>query len=119
MANAAKRILAVDDDFEDLQTIKAVLEKEGYKIVAATNGAQALDMLRSDGFNLILIDIRMPTLSGYDLLSLLREKLNHDVPMIFVTIVPEKEVEMEEVDGFVQKPFKPETLLKVVKKLAK
>jgi two-component system response regulator ResD len=115
----AKRILVIDDDFEDLTTIKNVLESANYRVVGATNGAQGLDILKKDGFDLILIDIQMPTLSGYDLLRLLREKLNHKVKMIYVTIVPKTDVDLDGIDGFVQKPFSPQTLLKEIKRLIK
>ena len=113
----AKKILIVDDEQEDLSTMTGLLEKEGYKITTASDGAKALDALTGNGFDLILIDIRMPTLSGYDLLRLLREKVNHKVKMIYCSIIPEKEVSMEDIDGFIQKPFSPESFLEVVKKV--
>lgn len=114
-----KRILVVDDDFEDLTAIKDVLNKTGYEIVTATNGAQALDSLKNNKFDLVCIDIQMPTLSGYDLLKLMRERLNHKTPMIYITIVPRKEVDLDDIDGFVQKPFSPDSLIKEVKKVLK
>jgi len=114
-----KRILVVDDDAEDLNTIKSVLETQKYSVVTCDNGAKAFDILKKDGFALIIIDIKMPTLSGYDLLRLLREKLNHDVKMIYVTIVPKKEVDLDDIDGFVQKPFSPGSLIKEVKRVLK
>tara|TARA_Y100000310_G_C20403097_1_gene678346 strand:+ start:384 stop:731 length:348 start_codon:yes stop_codon:yes gene_type:complete len=112
-----KKVLIVDDDKEDLETMKSVLEKEGCEVITATNGAEALETLKDDGIQLILIDVKMPTLSGYDLLRLLRERLNHKVKMIYVSIVPEQEVDMDDIDGFVQKPFTPETLMEKVKKV--
>lgn len=111
----AKEILIVDDIFDDLQSMKSILEKEGYKVESATNGAQALDALTSNNFALVLIDIRMPTVSGYDLLRLLRERLNRKVKMIYVSIVPEQEVIMDQIDGFIQKPFSPESFIAKVK----
>ena len=108
--------MIVDDDTEDLETMRALLEKEGHEVVSCTDGAQALDNLTEDGFDLILIDIQMPTLTGYDLLRLAREKVNHGVKMIYVTIVPEKEVRMEDTDGFIQKPFSPEGFMEIVNK---
>ena len=110
----AKKILIIDDDMEDLDTMKDVLEKGGYSVVTANNGAEALDLLKGDGIQLILIDVQMPTLSGYDLLRLLRERLNHKVKMIYVSIIPENEVDMDDIDGFVQKPFDPEGLMSKV-----
>ena len=113
----AKKILAVDDIFDDLDSIRKILQKEGYEVTTATNGAQALDLLTGNGFDLILIDIKMPTLSGFDLLRLLRERLNHKAKMVYVSIVPEKDVAMDDVDGFIQKPFSPETFIKKVKEV--
>jgi CheY-like chemotaxis protein len=115
----SKKILIIDDDIEDLETMGNVLKTKGYETSNCSNGADALDKLKDNNPDLILIDIKMPTLSGYDLLRLLREKLNHKVKMVFISIVPEKEVNMEDIDGFVQKPFSPESLLKKVEEALK
>ena len=111
----AKKILIVDDDADILETMKEVLGKQGYETEIATNGAQALDSLSISKPDLILIDIRMPTLSGYDLLRLLRERLNHGAKMAYVTVVPKQEVDLTDVDGFIQKPFSPKEFIKKVK----
>ena len=115
----ARKILVVDDNFDDLSTMKALLEKSNYEVVPATNGARAIDLLKGNGFDLILLDIQMPTLSGYDLLRLLKERLGGKVKMAYVSIVPKKEVDMSGVDGFVQKPFSPSSLLSEVKRVLK
>ena len=112
-----KNILMVDDEFDDLETMKNILSGEGYAVKTATNGAQALDLLTGNGFDLVLLDIRMPTLSGYDLLRLLRERLNHKAKMIYISIVPKGDVDMDDADGFVQKPFSPKKLIAEVKKI--
>ena len=107
----ARKILVIDDDKEDSDLMKQVLEGAGHEVVVASDGSQAMDDLKGDGFDMLLIDIKMPTLSGYDLLRLMRERLNHKVKMIYVSIVPEQEVDMMDIDGFVQKPFSSESLL--------
>ena len=112
-----KQILIVDDEPADLETMKTLLEKTGYQVTVVDNGTKALELLTTNGFDLILIDIKMPGLSGYDLLRLLREKINHDAKMVYVSIVPEKEVNLADSDGFIQKPFSPESFLKIVKKV--
>ncbi len=114
-----KKILIIDDDLNDLETMKMVLQKEKYSIETADNGSDALDMIKSNKPDLILMDIKMPTLSGYDLLRLLRERLNHHVKMIYVSIIPKKDVDLSDIDGFVQKPFMPVGLIKEVKKVLK
>ncbi|MBD3355121.1 response regulator [Candidatus Woesearchaeota archaeon] len=116
MTKNKKHILVVDDESEDLDTMKTILEKEGYEVTAVSDGTDALDKLTGNGFDIILMDIRMPELSGYELLRMLREKINHHAKMLYVSIVPEKEIDMTDADGFIQKPFSPESLLKAVKK---
>lgn len=112
-----KKILIVDDDLNDLETMKMVLEKEKYDVKTADNGADALDLIRNDRPDLILIDIKMPTLSGYDLLRLLRERLNHHVKIAYVSIVLKSDVDLTDIEGFIQKPFMPAGLTKEVKKI--
>ena len=115
----AKKILIIDDDLNDLETMRLVLEKDKYDVQTADNGADALDIVMKDKPDAILIDIKMPTLSGYDLLRLLRERLNHKVKMLYVSAVPRKDVDLEDIDGFIQKPFMPASLIKEVKKVLK
>ncbi len=112
----AKKILIIDDDQDDIISMSSILKKEGYNVVTEEDGTKALEIVKGNGFNLILIDIKMPSLSGYSLLRLIREKINHDAKMLYVSIIPEKEVHMEDIDGFIQKPFSPSSLLKEVKK---
>lgn len=114
-----KNILIIDDDVNDLETMALVLKKEKYCIETADNGADALDIIKKNRPDAILLDIKMPTLSGYDLLRLLRERLNHKVKMIYVSIVPKQDVDLTDIDGFVQKPFMPSVLIKEVKKVLK
>lgn len=109
-----KKILVVDDEFEELEQIKEILQKE-FEVTIATNGAQAMDYIDSNEFNLFLVDIKMPALSGYDLARLIKEKKQGSTKIIFVSIVSRKEVDLTEVDGFIQKPISSELLLNEVK----
>jgi CheY-like chemotaxis protein len=111
------KILIVDDVFDDLDYMKEILEKEDYIVSIATNGSQAIDLLDKKPFNLVIIDIKMPTLTGYDLLRILRDKFDGKMKLIYSTIVPKRQVDLTDVDGFIQKPFSDEKLLKEVKKV--
>jgi len=112
-----KTVLIVDDKADDLESMNQILTKEGYKVVTSSNGTEALEKLGKNDVDLILMDILMPTLSGYDLLRILREKVSHSIPVVFVSITPEKEVDMSNVDGFVQKPFNPSSLVSEINKV--
>jgi CheY-like chemotaxis protein len=111
-----KKIMVVDDRPDDLQSMNQILSKAGYDIITANDGSEALKKLETTHVDLMLIDIMMPNLSGLDLLRLLRERLNHNISVVFVSIKPEKEVDVTSVDGFVQKPFTPQTLISTINK---
>ncbi len=106
----------VDDVPRNLQVLGNILSKEGYKISAALNGEQALKILQKAKPDLILLDIMMPGLSGYDVLKKIREDENvRDIPVIFLTAKTEKEdiiqgIEMGAMD-YVTKPFNSTELL--------
>ena len=108
------KVLIVDDNAEDLEKMKSLVESAGHEVVTASDGASALDALNEGGFDGILIDIKMPTLSGYDLLRLMREKVNGKIKLAYVSIVPKDEVDMDGIDGFIQKPFSDGEFLKKV-----
>lgn len=81
------KILVVDDREDNLMSIESILQQDGYQIVKATSGRQALKVLLSQiDFALILMDVQMPNLNGFETASLIyeREKLRH-IPIIFVT----------------------------------
>ena len=106
-----KNILVIDDDFDDLETMKTILKKEGFEVKATTNSADAMGLLTVNNFDLILINIRMSTLTGYELLTTVKEKLNNNPKIVYVSNVSEQEVILEDADGFIQKPFLPETFI--------
>lgn len=112
-------ILVVDDSFEDLQAMKVMLEKEGFSVLTATNGAQAMDALDGLSFEAILVDVKIPTLSGYDVIRLLKERLEKKTKLLFVSIVPKKDVDTTFVDGFIQKPFDGRRFMGELKRVLK
>jgi len=110
-----KRALVVDDDLNDLRIMKTILEEEGFDVFAAGDGEQALALVKGETFALILLDIRMPGLTGYELARMLRHKFDGSSKIIFVSVVPRDEADVAGVDAFVQKPFSRETLMAKVK----
>jgi len=77
-------ILVVDDELSMREFLKILLEKEGYRILTAANGAEALDIAEQNTIDLVVSDIRMPGISGLELLAALKEK-NADLPVIMIT----------------------------------
>ncbi len=113
-----KNILIVDDRLDDLESMKKILEKENYLVVAVTNETEVLEKIAEKVFDLIILDIIMPH-SGYDLLKTLKKKLGHKSKIAYISIVPKQDVKMDGADGFIQKPFSNEDFITNVRSLLK
>lgn len=101
------RVMAIDDEVEVLRLLKNILEEEGYDFVGATSGDAAFSLLRERQPDLIILDIMMPGLDGFQVLELIRR--NSDVPVIMLTGRGEMTALRDSVeigaDDFVRKPF--------------
>ena len=78
------KILVVDDEQSMRDFLKILLVKDGHDVLTAKNGDQALSLLEKHTFDLVISDIRMPGMSGLDLLEAIREQFG-DVPVIMIT----------------------------------
>jgi len=99
-----RKVLIVDDEKGVLITMKNILENRGYEVSTSFDEEIALGMARKIKFDLIILDIMMPV-SGYDVLKAMKTEAIGAPKIMFVSIVPVAEVNLEHVDGFIQKPF--------------
>lgn len=117
----AKKILLVDDELDILELTKIRLKKTGCKIVTATSGEEALNWLKKNTPDLILLDLVLPEIQGEEVCLRIRSdnRLKH-IPIIVFTAKGEKmakEAEQFCADDYILKPFEPEELLSKIKKL--
>ncbi len=106
----AGRVLAVDDEPINLAVLARQLGNEGFEVVKASNGPEAIEKLKSESFDIVLLDVMMPRMSGYDVCRVVRRELGlADLPVVLVTA---KTQEQDLVDGFdcgandyIRKPF--------------
>ncbi|HET9988405.1 MAG TPA: diguanylate cyclase [Kofleriaceae bacterium] len=108
-------VLLVDDRPENLLALEAVLEPLGQRLVQARSGSAALHAVLAEQFAVILMDIRMPDLDGFETLALLRtRKRSRHIPIIFLTGYAEQEDQLRSYASgavdILQKPFDPSTL---------
>src|SRR5476651_1953645 len=117
LGNPMPTIALVDDDRNILTSVSIALEGEGYRVQTYTDGASALDGLKTNPPDLAIFDIKMPRMDGMELLRRLRQK--SDLPVIFLT---SKDEEIDELfglkmgaDDFIRKPFSQRLLVERVK----
>jgi DNA-binding response OmpR family regulator len=113
-------VLIVDDDEVIRSLLRLTLPDEGYDLVEAEDGDQALQITDADQPALVLLDWRMPGISGKDVLTALKQR-HPDVPVIVLTAEPEANVRAQAeslgADVFISKPFSPLQLLATVERL--
>lgn len=113
-------ILMVDDNPKNLQLLGSTLRNEGYQIEFATNGTGALSWVEKKIFDLILLDIMMPGMNGYEVCTEIRTKQNYsDTPIIFITAKTDKESLLQGFasgsQDYITKPFDSAELLARIK----
>ena len=113
------RLLWVDDEIELLRAHIIFLEKKGYEVVKASNGADAIDLFSQESFDLILLDEHMPGLSGLETLSRIKQ-IEPSIPIVMVTKSEEEDI-MEQAIGsqiadYLIKPVNPNQILLTLKK---
>jgi DNA-binding response OmpR family regulator len=116
---AKKKILAVDDDATALGALRQILIQKGYDVSTAANGHDALKTLAAGSFDLVILDVSMPGLSGYDVCRRIRaEEKTRDLPVIFLTakgmLVDMTEGEGAGSDLYLVKPVLATKLLNMV-----
>jgi two-component system response regulator VicR len=125
----ARKILLADDDPDVVDVLSILLEDEGYEMVAAKDGAEALEKMESENPDLIILDLLMPRVDGFAVLKKMRDPENErwsEIPVIILTSV-RKEVsnrryELEtgqqmNFDAYLEKPVDQDELLEIVASL--
>lgn len=115
----AKRILIVDDDELVLIALRELLRPAGYVVETVSSGYQALEKLDKDNFDLLILDIIMPEMDGFELCRRIREKESYrDVPIVFLTAKSREEDRKKGMEAganlFLSKPISPQKLLDLI-----
>lgn len=119
-----KTILAVDDSVTMLETISITLEKEGFSVVRAKDGVEALQKLQNGGkFNVIITDVNMPNMDGITLTREIKKIAAYKFTPVIVLTTESHGGKKEEgknagATGWIVKPFKPEQLVAVIRKVS-
>jgi DNA-binding response OmpR family regulator len=124
-----KKILIVDDDPDIVTAIGAVLEARGYEVISAGDGEEGLAKLRSDGPDLMILDLMMPKMDGYSVCMQLKDPRwakYANIPILILSSIKEeasrRRYELEtgvamDVDDYVEKPIDPAILLERMEKI--
>jgi len=109
---SGKRVLVVDDDVKTVELVKLYLNRDGYRVLTAYDGNEALKFARENQPELIVLDLMLPGISGLDICRILRQE--SDVPIIILTALATDDDRLKGLDigadDYVTKPFSPREL---------
>ena len=116
-----KKILVIEDNETNLYMMRFMLEENGYQVVEARDGVEGVKLAASEVPDLILMDMQLPLLDGYEATKQIKtdEKIKH-IPIIALTsyaMVGDKEKTLKAgCTGYIEKPINPETLMMEIEK---
>ena len=111
-----KKILAVDDEAHMLRLMEYNLSREGYTVITAGSGREAIEMAHLERPDLVLLDIRMPHMNGHEVFARLKGHPNTtSIPVIFISSVSDDEEKIRFEAHKIQKPFSSSVLIDKVR----
>lgn len=118
----SKRVLAVDDSKTMRDMVTFTLKSAGFEVIEAEDGKDALNKLGSDTVDLVITDLNMPNMNGFELIRSLRAQNNHRLTPILMLTTEGDDGKKQEgknagATGWIIKPFNPEKLIQVVNKV--
>jgi two-component system response regulator (stage 0 sporulation protein F) len=116
----AATILVVDDEENAREGLSKILSKEGYSVDMASNGKEAIETLRRQSYDLVITDMRMPLMDGFEVLREIK-KMNENIGVIMITAYGEVESYLEAINmgafEYINKPVRVNELKRVITKV--
>jgi len=126
MKDTPKRtIICVEDEPEMVDLIRLILTRKGFEVLGAGTGAEGLELIRKISPNLVLLDLMMPDMDGWEVYQQMKsQEKTRDIPVIVVTAKAQSidkvlGLHIAKVDDYIAKPFSPQDLLTSVEKVLK
>ena len=115
-------IMVVDDQFSDRQTLKVILEDKGYRVAIASDGAEAIDMVKSRHYDIIFLDVRLPGMDGIETFEQVK-KIDPEATVIMMTGYTEEDLVRRAISEgaytCIYKPFDMENVIGLVQEITK
>jgi len=123
MADAIKRLVYVEDEPEMIDLVRLILARRGFEVIGANGGREGLDTIRRESPDLVLLDLMMPDLDGWDVYQQMKaDEATRDIPVIVVTAKAQNidkvlGLHIAKVEDYISKPFSPQELVESIEKV--
>lgn len=118
-----KKIVYIEDDVEMTYLMKMILERKGYEIISTNNGVDGYDLVIEENPDLILLDLMMPDIDGWDVYHQLKSNdFTQSIPVVIISAKAQPidkvlGLQVAKVNNYVSKPFKPQELIEVIESI--
>lgn len=118
-----RRVVYIEDEPEMIDLVRLILNRRGYEIIGANGGREGLDMVRQQTPDLVLLDLMMPDMDGWDVYQQMKaDERTQNIPVIVVTAKAQSidkvlGLHIAKVDDYISKPFSPQELVDSIEKV--
>jgi two-component system, OmpR family, response regulator VicR len=118
-----RRVVYIEDEQEMIDLVRLILNRRGYEIIGANGGREGLDAVRRELPDLVLLDLMMPDMDGWDVYQQMKaDETTQDIPVIVVTAKAQSidkvlGLHIAKVDDYISKPFSPQELVDSLEKV--
>jgi DNA-binding response OmpR family regulator len=123
MADNHKQIVYIEDEQEMIDLVRLILSRKGYDVMGANGGREGLDLVREKLPDLVLLDLMMPDMDGWDVYQQIRaEEATRNIPVIVITAKAQSidkvlGLHIAKVNAYISKPFSPHDLVESVERV--
>ena len=123
MPEKNRRVVYIEDEQEMIELVRLILSHKGYEVLGANGGHEGLDLVRQNKPDLVLLDLMMPDMDGWDVYHQMRaEEATRDIPVIVITAKAQSidkvlGLHIAKVADYISKPFSPQDLIDSVEKV--
>lgn len=123
MLDKPKQVVYIEDEQEMIELVRLILSRKGYEVLGASGGREGLDLVRQILPDLVLLDLMMPDMDGWEVYQQMRaEEATRDIPVIVITAKAQSidkvlGLHIAKVDAYISKPFSPHDLVESVERV--
>ena len=123
MEDGSKRLVYIEDEVEMIDLVRLILGRKGFEVMGANGGKEGLDLVRKELPDLVLLDLMMPDLDGWEVFQQMKaDETTRHIPVVVVTAKAQTidrvlGLHIAKVDDYISKPFSPQELINSVEKV--
>lgn len=123
MVEKTRQVIYIEDEQEMIDLVRLILSRKGFEVIGATGGRDGLDLVRQKMPDLVLLDLMMPDMDGWDVYQQMKsDELTKEIPVIVITAKAQSidkvlGLHIAKVDDYISKPFSPQELVESVEKV--